>query len=301
MDHIFSGQLLFSTLVLGALYMVAALGLNLVYGTLRLLNVAHGDIAMLGAYLAFWGFTLAGISPLLSLPATALLGIALAWLLHRLLLTRGPLAPRPFGGVILARLEANSLLVFIGLSVIVQNLAALAFTGSPRAYRYLDEVHQIAGIAMTGHRLAALAVAAAIGVATLLVLRYSRYGLAIKALIENPVAAEVVGIDVARLRLAALMAGFALAGIAGGLISMSEQISPFMGFPVTIASFIVIILGGLGNLRGGMISAFLLAIVQIYGVALTSPSYGSVLLYGVFVGVLLIRPEGLLASRPSVR
>lgn len=301
MDHLLSGQLLFSALVLGALYMVAALGLNLVYGTLRLLNVAHGDIAMLGAYAAFWGFTLLGLSPLLAVPLIAAFGALLAWLLHRALLRRGPLAPRPFGGVTLARLEANSLLVFIGLSVIVQNVAALAFTGSPRAYRYLDGVHEIAGVAMTGHRLAALAVAAAIGLCALAILQWSRHGLAIKALIENPTAAEVMGIDIPRLRLVALCTGFALAAVAGGLISMSEQVSPFMGFPVTIASFVVIILGGLGNLRGGMIAAFLLALVQVYGVALTSPAYASILLYGVFVAIILLRPEGLLGRRAAVR
>ena len=301
MDHIFSGQLLFSALVLGSLYMVAALGLNLVYGTLRLLNVAHGDLAMLGAYTAFWCFTLLGLSPLLSLPLAAGLCALAAWLVHAGLLTRGPLAASAFDGEVLQRLEANSLLIFIGLSVILQNVAALAFTGSPRAYRYLDGVIEYAGVSMTGHRLAALAIAAVIGLAALAILHFSRYGLAIKAMIESPMAAEVVGIDVRRFRLGALMTGFALAGVAGGLISMSEQISPFMGFSVTIASFIVIILGGLGNLRGGMAAAFMLAFVQVYGVALTSPSYASVLLYGVFVGALLLRPEGLLARRVASR
>lgn len=301
MDQIFSGQLLFSALVLGAVYMVAALGLNLVYGTLRLLNVAHGDLAMLGAYIAFWGFTLLGLSPLLALPAITLFHCLLAWLLNRFLLTRGPLAPDAFSSAIAQRLEANSLLVFIGLSVIVQNLAALFFTGSPRAYRYLDDVIAVGGVSMTVYRLAELAVAGALGLACLSVLRFSRYGLAIKAMIENQSAAEIVGIDVRRLRLFALMAGFACAGLAGGLISMGEQISPFMGFPVTIASFIVIILGGLGNLKGGMLAAFLLSFVQVYGVAITSPSYASILLYGVFVGVLLAKPEGLLGRRLVIR
>jgi branched-chain amino acid transport system permease protein len=138
-------------------------------------------------------------------------------------------------------------------------------------------------------------------VALTLFLRLSIYGLAIKALIQNRDAAAVVGVNVERVQLLSFSLGFGLAGLAGTLISMSEQISPFMGFPFTIAAFIVIILGGLGNLPGGILAGLLLGFLEIYGVALTSPMYRSVLLYGVFVGVLILRPQGLFGLRRIVR
>jgi branched-chain amino acid transport system permease protein len=289
-DTLLSGQLLLAALVTGALYALVALGLNLVYGTLRLLNIAHGDFVMLGAYVAFWGFSLLGVSPLLALPAAALLmagfGAALYFGLLRRLLTVPRLA---------RRLEANSLLLFFGLSVIVQNVAALAFSATPRGYRYLDQVYRWGDVAIAANRLAAFVVAVAICAAALLLLRRSLTGLAVKALIERRDAALIVGVDIDRLQLACLCLGFAIAGIAGALVSMTEEITPFMGFPFTIAAFVVIILGGLGNIAGGMLAALLLGLLETYGVALAGSSMRSILVYGAFVAVLLLRPEGLLA------
>ncbi len=289
-DTLLSGQLLLAALVTGALYALVALGLNLVYGTLRLLNIAHGDFVMLGAYVAFWGFSLLGVSPLLALPAAALLmagfGAALYFGLLRRLLTVPALAQR---------LEANSLLLFFGLSVIVQNVAALAFSATPRGYQYLGQVYRWGNVAITANRLAAFAVAVAICAAALLLLRRSLTGLAVKALIERRDAALIVGVDIDRLQLACLCVGFAVAGIAGALVSMTEEITPFMGFPFTIAAFVVIILGGLGNIAGGMLAALLLGLLETYGVALAGSSMRSILVYGAFVAVLLLRPEGLLA------
>lgn len=292
MDIIFSGQLLFSALVIGSIYALTGLGLNLVYGTMRLLNIAHGDIVMLGAYVAFWLFSLAQISPLLAAPlavigAAGLGAAAYLWLFKRQIETTSAVA----------KLEANSLLLFFGLSVVIQNLASLAFTASPRAVTYLDTVYRVGGVSMTGNRLLMLGVSVLICVITALFLRYSLYGLAIKALIQNRDAASLVGVNVRRVQIASFMIGFGLAGLAGTLLSMTEQISPFMGFPFTIAAFIVIIMGGLGNLMGGILAGFLLGFVEIYGVVLTSSNARSIILYGVFVGVLLLRPQGLLGGR----
>jgi branched-chain amino acid transport system permease protein len=129
LDILLSGQLLFAALVSGSLYALVALGLNLVYGTLRLLNVAHGDLVMIGAYVAFWMSTLLGVSPLISIAWAALVCAGLGWLLYagllRKLLAKADLAQR---------VEANSLILFYGVSVILQNAAALAFTATPRGY-----------------------------------------------------------------------------------------------------------------------------------------------------------------------
>ncbi len=295
-DTLLSGQLLAAALVTGALYALTALGLNLVYGTMRLLNVAHGDLVMIGAYVAFWAFTLLSLSPLLGLFAAAglaaLFGLALYHGLFRRLLE---------GGKAAQRLEANSLLLFFGVSVIVQNLAALQFTGTPRGYQYLDAVYRWGNVAVTGNRIAAFAVAVLICAGVLAFLRFHVTGLAIKALIQHREAAAIVGVNVERVQKLALCLGFASAAVAGALVSMTEQISPFMGFPFTIAAFVVIILGGLGNIGGGIAAGLLLGVLETYGVALTSSAYRSILVYGVFVLILLLRPQGLLGGRRIVR
>lgn len=287
---------MFSALVIGAIYAMIGLGLNLVYGTMRLLNIGHGDLIMLGAYATFWLFTLAGLSPILSLAVASLGTAALGAAAYYGLFRRQLEMPGP-----VARLEANSLLLFFGLSVIVQNLASLAFTGSPRAVPYLDQILVIGGFSMTANRLLALCVSLALCIAVAAFLRFNIYGLAIKALIQNRDAARIVGVRVERVQALSFMIGFGVAGLAGALLSMTEQISPFMGFPFTIAAFIVIIMGGLGNLAGGMFAGFLLGFVEIYGVALTSLNARSIILYGVFVGVLLLRPQGLFGGRRVAR
>lgn len=295
LDTILSGQLLFAALVTGGLYALVAIGLNLVYGTMRLLNVAHGDLVMVGAYIAFWAFAVGGIPPPVAGLISAIACAAFGYALYRGLLQS------LLSGPAVARLEANSLLIFFGLSVVLQNLTALAFTGTPRGYTYLSDVVRLGNVAMTENRLLTLAVAVAVSVGVVAFLRYSVFGLAIKAVIENRRAAAVVGVDINRLQVLALVVGFAAAGAAGALVSMMEQISPFMGFPFTIAAFVVIILGGLGNITGGIAAALILGALETYGVALTSASWRSILIYGTFVAVLLVRPQGLLGGRRIFR
>ena len=297
-DTLLSGQLLFAALVTGSLYALIALGLNLVYGTMRMLNVAHGDVVMLGAYAAFWAFTLLGLSPVLAGAVVALMGAGLGVLLYRGVFRRllAGVTPSTAG-----KIEGNSLLLFFGLSILMQNIAALAFTPNNRAYAALGEVYRIGGVAMTGNRLAALLVAGGCSIAAALFLSRSVAGLAMRAVIERREAASIVGVDVDRVQGLSFAVGFGSAALAGVLMSMLEQFSPFSGFPFTIAGFIVIILGGLGNVTGGLLAALLLGVIEVYGVALTSANLRSVLLYGTFVAALLIFPNGLIARRVMAR
>jgi branched-chain amino acid transport system permease protein len=295
-ETLLSGQLLFAALVTGSTYALVALGLNLVYGTMRMLNVAHGDVVMLGSYAAFWGFTALGWSPLVMAPLVALAGAAVGVALYRGVV-RGLL--RRGTGAASGRVEGNSLLLFFGLSIIVQNLCALAFTPNNRAYAWLDDVVRIGNVAMTGNRLLTLVVAGSICIAVAVFLSRSATGLALRAVIERRDAAFVVGVNVDRVQAFAFAVGFASAALAGVLLSMLEQFSPFSGFPFTIAGFIVIILGGLGNVAAGLVAALLLGVIETYGVALTSATWRSVLLYGTFVAALLLFPNGLFARRAS--
>ncbi|MDM0108063.1 branched-chain amino acid ABC transporter permease [Variovorax sp. J22R24] len=294
-DVLSSGQLLFAALVTGSLYALVALGLNLVYGTMRMLNVAHGDLVMLGAYAGYWAFTIAGVSPLVAAPAVAGLGALLGYGLYKGLFRRLlAVAPGDAG-----RMEGNSLLLFFGLSIILQNAAAMLFTPNNRAYQYLDEVWRVGNVAMTGNRIAALVVAGTTCIGVALFLGRSMAGLAMRSVIERREAAYIVGVDVDRVQWSSFALGFASAALAGVLMSMLEQFSPFSGFPFTIAGFIVIILGGLGNVMAGLVAALLLGVIETYGVALTSANLRSVLLYGCFVGALLLFPNGLLARRST--
>ena len=287
-DTLLSGQLLAAALVMAASYALIALGLNLVYGTMRLLNVAHGDLVMLGGYGGYWLFTLLGLSPLLSLFVTAagaalLAIIAYRGLFRRMLQSGGPVA----------RLESNSLLMFFGLSIVLQNGTALLFTATPRAYHYFGNVIAIGNASLTENRLVAALVAAAIILAVFLFLRLHPWGLAVRGLIEQREAAAVVGVNIDGVQTASFVVGFASAAIAGTLISMSDAVTPFMGFPFTIGAFVVVIMGGLGSFGGGIVAALVLGLIETYGVALTASTWRSILLYGVFVAVLLLRPQGL--------
>jgi len=295
LDVLTSGQLLFAALVTGSVYALVALGLNLVYGTMRMLNVAHGDLVMLGAYAAYWAFSIAGISPLVAAPVVACLGALLGYALYKGLF-RHLLAVAPADA---GRMESNSLLLFFGLSIILQNAAAMLFTPNNRAYQYLDEVWRVGNVAKTGNRIAALLVAGATCIGVALFLGRSTAGLAMRSVIERREAAYIVGVDVDRVQWSSFALGFGSAALAGVLMSMLEQFSPFSGFPFTIAGFIVIILGGLGNVMAGLVAALLLGVIETYGVALTSANLRSVLLYGCFVGALLLFPNGLLARRST--
>lgn len=296
LDLLLSGQLLAAALIAASLYALISLGLNLVYGTMRLLNVAHGDLAMLGGYAAYVAFTVAGISPLWALVVTALAAAGLGVVAYRYLFAR---VIRPGSDAV--RSESNSLLLFFGVSVVLQNLAALGFTATPRGYEYLSNVVPLGNAAITANRLVVFATASLIVFGVWLTLRLHVVGLAVRALIEQREAAAIVGVDIERVQALIFAMAFATAASAGALLSMAEQVSPFMGFQLTIAAFVVVIMGGLGNVTGGILASLVLGVIETYGVALTGPAFRSILLYAVFVGVLLLRPHGLFGRRAAVR
>lgn len=289
-------QLLVATLTSGTMYALIALGLNLVYGTTRLLNIAHGEFVMIGGFVAYFGFVSAGLDPLVSVAlAAALLALA-AWALYRGLLRK--LLEKY---TTLEQLEANSLLIFFGFSIIIQGLAAWAFTPTAKAYSYLGSVIHLGGAVITLNRLIATVVGLLCCLGIWLFLWRHPIGLAMRGLIDHRQAARVVGVNVDRVQAVSLMLGFSTAAVAGVLISMSEQITPYMGAPLLIGAFVVAIMGGLGRIGGGIVAAFVLSAVETFGVALTSPSFRSILLYGLFVAVLLLRPQGLFGRSVAAR
>jgi branched-chain amino acid transport system permease protein len=283
-----SFQLLLAALVAGSVYALVALGLNLIYGTMRLLNVAHGAFVMIGAYVAYWGISLWSLSPLLAAPVAIVLTAGLGALIYYGIFRRAMRSP-----AFVARIEANSLLVFFGVSIILQNVTALVFTANLRGYRYEEELVSFGGASLPVNKIMVLVIAGLVCIASVIFFARSILGLAIKALIQQREAAALVGIPVARIDLISFCIGFGVAGFAGVLVSMTEQISPFMGFPFTITAFVVIIIGGLGNVLGSLLGGLLLGVLETFGVAFTGPSYRSIMIYGIFIAVLLLRPQGL--------
>ena len=280
------GQVIVSGLLAGALYAMVALGLGLIFGVMRVLNVAHGPLLMLGAYTTFWLFQWAGMNPylsiLVSMPLLFLLGLAL----QRVLVRRVVDAP-----------ELSSLLLTFGVSIALVNLAQLAFTSDLRSVEYLTGSFVVGPFAISKPRLAACAFAVAITLGSFVFLRSTRLGKAIRAVSQSREVAQVCGIDVQRIHLLAFGLGSALAAAGGSLVAVMVAIQPEMGQVYTFKSFLVIVLGGAGNYPGALLGGLLLGLVEQLSSLFLTAQVNEAVAYVLLVLVLLIRPTGLLKGR----
>ncbi len=277
-------------LITGGIYAVVAIGLNLQYGLMRIMNISHGEFLMLGAYLTWLAHTVLQVNPLASLPAVALVLFVAGLLIYRVCFYRiARTAPA------VEVLEARSLLVSFGLMFLVQNAAYLAWGADLRGYSFLGDAVEVAGARFSANRLVVFGFALGATFALLAVLRWTLFGKAVRAMMQSPEGAQLVGIDTAVLHPLVFGAGLALAGIAGGLLSMVYEISPSMGEPYTVTALIVITLGGLGSALGSLVGGIILGLVETFGMHFTSPSLKMLLSYAVLIAVLLARPKGLFA------
>lgn len=265
-----------------------AVGLNLVYGTVRMLNIAHGELIMVGAYLAYWLFTSYGVSPLISLGlvilVTGSLGVIIGWAIFLPIIESTRSAET---------LESNSLLIFFAISIILSNISSLVWSADIRGYSYLTGVVEFLGVPFMLNRVTAFFVALAVSIIIFLLLQKTFLGKAVRALIQDRDASQLVGVNPRRIYVFSFALGFAMAGLAGTLISMFYEITPFMGLPYTITAFVIIVLGGLGNILGSLLGGFLLGMVETVGVSLTSPGLRAIISYGIFIAVILLRPRGI--------
>jgi branched-chain amino acid transport system permease protein len=282
------GQQLVLGLLIGGLYGLAAAGLGLVFGVLKVLNVAHGDLIMLGGYGAFWIVTLLGLDPFASLalvvPAALVLGAALYAGL--------------FGFVVRADEETrikNSLLIGFGLALALHASAVRLWTADERSVPtpYGGAVFTVAGLSVPVVRLVSLALALAlIGSLHLLLTRW-RWGKAIRAAAEDWQAALLTGIDVRRAYVLAFALGTALAGAAGTLVTVGYSVSPSIGLEWTLKALIVIVLAGLGSTFGIFAGGLLLGVAEAMSAFLFGGPYREIAGLVIFVVVLLVRPRGL--------
>jgi branched-chain amino acid transport system permease protein len=275
-------------LTTGGIYALVALGLNLQYGLMRVLNVAHGEFLMVGAYLTYSLHTGWGLNPLLTLLVTAPVAFGAGLLLHRLLYAR-VLA----GGEAAEALESRSLLLSFGLLFVLQNTALLLWSADLRGYSYLSVPLRALGTVFPANRVVAAAVALALSLAFYAFLRWSLTGRAIRALMQEPDGARLVGINLPRLHALCFGAGIAMSAVTGSLISMLFELTPFIGLPYTVTALVVVILGGLGNVLGSLLGGLLLGLVETAGVYLAASDIRVITSYAVLSLVLILKPSGL--------
>lgn len=285
-------ELLTSGLITGGIYALVALGLNLQYGLMRILNIAHGEFLMVGAYLTWMVQTSFGITPLAMVPVSflllALLGVAIHWLCFRRLSATSPN---------LDIFEARGLMVAFGLMFLVQNLVNWLWGGDLRGYDFLTDPVKFGGAQFAANKLLVFALAVAFAAAMIVLLRQTLLGKGVRALMQSPTGAQLVGINTRLLHPLMFGIGLGLSGVAGCLLSMAYTISPAMGEPYTVTALIVITLGGFGSMGGALAGGLLLGVVEALGMHFTNPSLKALLSYIVFIGVLLLRPEGLFTRK----
>ncbi|MBU2499043.1 MAG: branched-chain amino acid ABC transporter permease [Proteobacteria bacterium] len=281
-------QVISAGLIIGGIYALIAVGLNLIYGTMRLLNIAHGEVIMVGAYTTYWLYTLCGVSPLISMILVAGLCGLIGLIICRVIFL--PIIKTSKSVDIL---QSNSLLIFFGLSIIFSNVASLLWTADIRGYSYMTEVITVMGVPLMYNRLLALSVSVIVCLVCYFFIQKTMLGKAIRALIQDREASQLVGINTGFVYYISFSVAFAMAGLAGCLLSMFYEITPFMGLPYTIIAFVVIVLGGLGNIFGSLIGGFLLGLLETVGVSLTSPGLRPILSYSVFILIILVRPKGI--------
>ncbi|MEK7371212.1 MAG: branched-chain amino acid ABC transporter permease [candidate division NC10 bacterium] len=275
-------------LMTGGIYALVALGLNLQYGLMRVLNVAHGEFLMIGAYLTYSLHTAWGVNPLLTLLITGPAAFVAGLVLHRLLYAR-----LVAGSESREALESRSLLLSFGLLFVLQNTALLLWSADLKGYSYLSTPFHVLGTVFPTNRLVAACVALGLSVGFYLVLQRSLMGKAVRALMQEPEGAQLVGINVSRLHGLCFGIGIAMSAVTGSLVSMLFELTPFIGLPYTVTALVVVILGGLGNVMGSVLGGLLLGLVETASVYLVASDIRIIASYAVLSLILILKPSGL--------
>jgi branched-chain amino acid transport system permease protein len=283
-------DLALSAIMLAGLYATMAYGLGLIYGVLRVVNLAHGGVIMGGAYLGWVLFERWGIDPYLALPIVIVASFGLGVLMYRLLVRHLPRGPA--GG-------PASLLLLFGTWLVLRNVAYLLFTGNDQAIRtsYSTSSVVVMGTHVSVNRLAVLCIAVVLPTLLHLLLKKTYTGRAIRAVAQNADSCTLVGVDVEKIYALTFGIGTALAGVAGLLSATIFSFNPGFGSGELLKSFVVVVLGGLGSVLGIGLAAIILAVVEVFAI-LVLPSYlTSAVGFVMLVLVLVLRPGGLFGQK----
>jgi len=281
-------QNLASGILVGALYGLAALGLSLAFGVLKILNVAHGELVMLGGYAAFYLFTAMGFDPFLSLGIVFAMLVVVGLILHALLFSH-----------IVKLNEANriknSLLIGFGLTLILHTLAITLFSPDDRGIvtGYSLQALTLGTVRFPVVRLAGLVIAIAAIILLERFLTQTYWGKALRATSEDWVTAALTGIDVRRVYFLAFGIASGLAGITGVLVAVGFSVNPSIGLQWTLKALIVVVLAGLGSMRGTLFAGLLLGVAEALSSYQFGGSYREVVGLVIFLVVLSVRPQGL--------
>jgi branched-chain amino acid transport system permease protein len=279
-----------SAVLLAGLYATMAYGLGLIYGVLRVVNLAHGGIIMAGAYLGWFIFERTGLDPYLSIPIVVAVTFGAGVLLYQVLVRH---LPRGAAG------GPASLLLLFGVWLVLRNAAYLLFTGNDQAIRttYSTRALPLLGSYVPVNRLAVLGIAVITPVLLQLLLKRTYVGRAIRAVAQNADSCTLVGIDVGRVYTLTFGIGSALAGLAGVLSATIFSFNPAFGSGELLKSFVVVVLGGLGSVLGAGVAALILAVAEVFAI-LVLPSYLTAAVgFVMLVLVLVLRPGGLFGQR----
>jgi len=279
-----------SAVLLAGLYATMAYGLGLIYGVLRLVNLAHAGVIMAGAYLGWILHRELGIDPYLSIPLVLAASFAFGVVVYRGLVRH---LPRGAAG------GPQSLLLLFGVWLVLRNVAYLLFTGNDRVIRtsYSTRSLGVLGGSVSMNRVAVFAVAVLVPIALHLLLTRTYAGKAIRAVAQNADSCTLVGIDVERVYTVTFGLGTALAGLAGLLSATLFSFNPAFGAGELLKSFVVVVLGGLGSIVGTGLAALVLAVVEVFAI-LVLPSYLTAAVgFVMLVLVLVLRPGGLFGQR----
>lgn len=246
-------EALLTGLTLGGMYALVAMGLTLQYGVARIMNLSYGEILVAAAFAAFWLFTATGVNPLAGMLIVVPAALLVSWLIYRILLV--PLVQR---AKTRDALEVDSILATFGLLFVVQGVMLVLFGGAYYSYEFLAIPLDVFGVTIAANRLLALGFAAVIGLALYIGLTRTRAGTALRAVAVDPVAAQLVAIDVRMATAIAFALGGALVASGGVLVSMFLTFNANIGVVFTMKALIVVIMGGVGNLLGALIAGLIL-------------------------------------------
>jgi branched-chain amino acid transport system permease protein len=297
-------QQLINGLSQGSIYALIALGYTMVFGVLRFINFAHGDVYMLGAFVGFYlgpkTLKLVGGEPgfvgmtavlLLSMALCALIGIIIEKLCYR------PLRERP---------KLTVLITAIGVSLFLENGGQFVFGADPKSFPEIitdraieipESWGKISGLTLTISQVLVIVITGVLLVVLRHVVLKTKMGMAMRALSFNPVAAQLMGINIDVVISFTFGLGSALAGAAGILTSIQQpSIDPLMGVNAGLKAFVAAVLGGIGNLPGAALGGILIGLVEALVVGYVSPTYRDSIVFAVLILILIVKPNGLLGA-----
>ena len=282
-------QPLLSGILTGGVYALAGMGMSLVFGVMNISNFAHGDLMMLGMYMAYFAFTLLHIDPYVSLVLIIPTAFLFGFMLEKLFINR-----------VIHHPHQNQILLTIGLGLIMSNTALLAFTSDPKILTttYSSSAFNLpGGISLSVPLLISFLITGVTIAILYLFLAKSRTGMALRATSQNREAAQLMGINVAKMSAIAFGIGTALAATAGALIAPTYYIHPLAGHSFLLKAFTICVLGGLGSVVGAGVGGIIIGVVEAMSSTYWSTDWKDVIVFVLFLAVLLFRPQGLFGKK----